>query len=83
MGFVLCATLRATMANPREIVVDIDWYGNFLMNLQELATIRVENLPLKMMVLNNQHLVMMVQWEDRFYKTRREHDYLGDPLLNQ
>ena len=61
MGFVLCATLGATMANIREIVVDIDGYGNFLMNLQELATIRVENLPLKMMVLNNQHLGMMVQ----------------------
>ncbi|ERN19697.1 hypothetical protein AMTR_s00062p00190340 [Amborella trichopoda] len=50
-----------------------------MMNVQELATIRVENLPVKMMVLNNQHLGMVVQWEDRFYKANRAHTYLGDP----
>ena len=60
-------------------VVDIDSDGSFLMNVQELATIKVENLPVKIMILNNQHLGMVVQWEDRFYKANRAHTYLGDP----
>lgn len=47
------------------------------MNCQELATAAVENLDIKMFVLNNQHLGMVVQWEDRFYKANRAHTYLG------
>lgn len=39
----------------------------------------MEKLPVKIMVLNNQHLGMVVQWEDRFYKANRAHTYLGDP----
>jgi acetolactate synthase-1/2/3 large subunit len=39
----------------------------------------VENLPVKILLLNNQHLGMVVQWEDRFYKANRAHTYLGDP----
>lgn len=38
--------------------------------LQELATVFIDKLDVKMMVLNNQHLGMVVQWEDRFYKVR-------------
>jgi acetolactate synthase-1/2/3 large subunit len=44
---------------------------------QELATVFVHNLPVKTVVLNNQHLGMVVQWEDRFYKHNRAHTYLG------
>ncbi|KAJ6869242.1 acetolactate synthase 2 [Populus alba x Populus x berolinensis] len=72
-------TSGAAVANPDAIVVDIDGDGSFIMNVQELATIRVENLPIKIMLLNNQHLGMVVQWEDRFYKANRAHTYLGDP----
>ncbi|KAL4201238.1 hypothetical protein AMTRI_Chr02g257690 [Amborella trichopoda] len=79
MGFELPAAIGAAVGNPDSIVVDIDGDGSFMMNVQELATIRVENLPVKMMVLNNQHLGMVVQWEDRFYKANRAHTYLGDP----
>uniref|UniRef100_A0A0C9S3D5 Acetolactate synthase n=1 Tax=Wollemia nobilis TaxID=56998 RepID=A0A0C9S3D5_9CONI len=79
MGFGLPAALGAAVANPGMTVVDIDGDGSFLMNVQELATIKVENLPVKMMILNNQHLGMVVQWEDRFYKANRAHTYLGDP----
>ena len=49
------------------------------MNIQELATAKVEKLDVKVMVLNNQHLGMVVQWEDRFYKANRAHTYLGKP----
>ncbi|KAJ0804349.1 putative acetolactate synthase [Helianthus annuus] len=79
MGFGLPAAIGAAVARPDAVVVDIDGDGSFMMNVQELATIRVENLPVKMMVLNNQHLGMVVQWEDRFYKANRAHTYLGNP----
>ncbi|XP_038715670.1 acetolactate synthase, chloroplastic-like [Tripterygium wilfordii] len=79
MGFGLPAAIGAAVANPGAIVVDIDGDGSFIMNVQELATIRVENLPVKIMLLNNQHLGMVVQWEDRFYKANRAHTYLGNP----
>lgn len=79
MGFGLPAAIGAAVARPDAVVVDIDGDGSFMMNVQELATIRVENLPVKIMMLNNQHLGMVVQWEDRFYKANRAHTYLGNP----
>ncbi|CDP07281.1 unnamed protein product [Coffea canephora] len=79
MGFGLPAAVGAAVARPDAVVVDIDGDGSFIMNVQELATIRVENLPIKIMLLNNQHLGMVVQWEDRFYKSNRAHTYLGNP----
>ncbi|KAK9272739.1 hypothetical protein L1049_003116 [Liquidambar formosana] len=79
MGFGLPAAMGAAVARPDAVVVDIDGDGSFIMNVQELATLRVENLPVKMMILNNQHLGMVVQWEDRFYKANRAHTYLGNP----
>lgn len=79
MGFGLPAALGAATANPGKVVLDIDGDGSFMMNVQELATIRVEKLPVKIMILNNQHLGMVVQWEDRFYKANRAHTFLGDP----
>lgn len=79
MGFGLPAAIGAAVANPDAIVVDIDGDGSFIMNVQELATVRVENLPVKILLLNNQHLGMVVQWEDRFYKANRAHTYLGNP----
>ena len=48
--------------------MDIDGDGSFLMNCQELATAAIERMDIKMFILNNQHLGMVVQWEDRFYK---------------
>ena len=47
------------------------------MNIQELATLHCENLPVRILLLNNQHLGMVTQWEDRFMKGRRAHTYLG------
>lgn len=79
MGFGLPAAVGAAVARPDAVVVDIDGDGSFIMNVQELATVRVENLPVKIMLLNNQHLGMVVQWEDRFYKANRAHTYLGNP----
>jgi acetolactate synthase-1/2/3 large subunit len=60
-------------------VIDIDGDGSFLMNVQELALAHVEGIAAKAMILNNQWLGMVVQWEDRFYKSNRGHTFLGNP----
>ncbi len=77
MGFGLPAALGAQAARPDALVVDIDGDGSFVMNIQELATAYCENLPVKVILLNNQHLGMVVQWEDRFHAGNRAHTYLG------
>jgi acetolactate synthase-1/2/3 large subunit len=79
MGFGFPAALGAKVACPDRQVVDIDGDGSFLMNVQELATAKVERIAAKAMILNNQHLGMVVQWEDRFYKSNRGHTFLGNP----
>ncbi len=77
MGFGLPAAMGVAAANPGKLVVDIDGDGSLLMNIQELATLHCEKLPVKILLLNNQHLGMVVQWEDRFMEGRRAHTYLG------
>lgn len=77
MGFGLPAALGVQAAHPDALVVDIDGDGSFQMNIQELATAFCEKLPVKVMLLNNQHLGMVVQWEDRFMDGNRAHTYLG------
>ncbi len=77
MGFGLPAALGAQAANPDMTVVDIDGDGSFIMNIQELACAFCEKLPVKVLLLNNQHLGMVVQWEDRFFAGNRAHTYLG------
>jgi acetolactate synthase-1/2/3 large subunit len=77
MGFGLPAAIGAQAAHPGRTVVDIDGDGSFLMNIQELACAYCEKLPVKILLLNNQHLGMVVQWEDRFYESNRAHTYLG------
>lgn len=77
MGFGLPAAMGAQAAHPDALCIDIDGDGSFQMNIQELATCYCENLPVKVLLLNNQHLGMVVQWEDRFFKSNRAHTYLG------
>jgi acetolactate synthase-1/2/3 large subunit len=79
MGYGYPAALGAKVAFPNKQVVDIDGDGSFLMNVQELATAHIEKIAAKAMILNNQHLGMVVQWEDKFYGGNRGHTYLGDP----
>jgi acetolactate synthase-1/2/3 large subunit len=77
MGFGLPSAIGAQAAHPDKTVIDIDGDGSFLMNIQELACAYCEKLPVKVLLLNNQHLGMVVQWEDRFYNSNRAHTYLG------
>lgn len=78
MGFGYPAAMGAKVACPDRQVIDIDGDGSFLMNIQELATANIEKIGAKAMILNNQHLGMVVQWEDRFYQSVRGHTILGD-----
>jgi len=79
MGFGYPAALGVKVAHPDKEVIDIDGDGSFLMNIQELATAHVEKIAAKAIILNNQHLGMVVQWEDNFYAGNRGHTYLGNP----
>ncbi len=71
MGFGLPAAMGAKVALPGATVVNIDGDGSFQMNIQELGTIHNEDIGVKMIVLNNQLLGMVAQWEDRFYGSNR------------
>lgn len=77
MGFGLPCAMGIQAAFPDSLVIDIDGDGSFQMNIQELATCYCEKLPVKTFLLNNQHLGMVVQWEDRFMGRNRAHTYLG------
>ena len=77
MGYGYPSAIGAKMGAPDREVIDIDGDGSFVMNIQELATARVEGIAAKALVLNNLHLGMVVQWEDRFFKSNRGHTFLG------
>jgi len=78
MGFGLPAAMGAQVACPKRQVINIEGDGSFLMNIQELQTLKIEKIPVKNIVLNNAHLGMVAQWEDRFYKSLRGHTFIGD-----
>lgn len=71
MGFGLPAAMGAKVARPDKLVINIDGDGSFQMNIQELGTLHSEEINIKMIILNNQHLGMVAQWEDRFYGGKR------------
>lgn len=79
MGYGLPAAMGAHVACPDKPIVNIDGDGSFLMNVQELGTIHIEHMPIKCIILNNQHLGMVVQWEDLKYDSHRANTFLADP----
>lgn len=78
MGFGLPAAIGAKVACPDRLVVNIDGDGCFMMNIQELATAHIEKINAKTMIMNNQHLGMVVQWEDLLYESVRGQTVLCD-----
>ena len=67
MGFGLPAAIGAQIACPDKLVVDIAGDGSIQMNIQEMATAVQNNLPIKVVILNNQYLGMVRQWQEMFY----------------
>ena len=78
MGFGLPSAMGAKVGRPDATVINIDGDGSFQMNIQELGTIHNDEIDIKMLILNNQHLGMVAQWEDRFYGSKRGHTELAN-----
>lgn len=70
MGYGFPAALGAQIANPDSIVIDIAGDGSIQMNIQELATAVLYQIPVKIVILNNQSLGMVRQWQQIFYDQR-------------
>ncbi|GFM35350.1 biosynthetic-type acetolactate synthase large subunit [Desulfovibrio psychrotolerans] len=68
MGYGLPAAIGAQMAFPDKLVIDIAGDGSIQMNSQELMTAVCNNLPVKIVILNNGYLGMVRQWQELFYK---------------
>lgn len=67
MGFGLPAAIGAQLANPSSLVLNITGDGSFQMNLQELATCREHNIPIKIIIMNNRYLGMVRQMQEKIY----------------
>ncbi|KAB7668065.1 acetolactate synthase large subunit [Bacillus sp. B1-b2] len=73
MGFGLPSSIGAQLADPKATVLAISGDGGFQMCSQELALIRELNLPIKIIIFNNQALGMVRQWQEFFYESRFSH----------
>ena len=79
MGFGLPAAIGAKVGCPGRLVIDIDGDGSLNMTIHELSTCHRYGLGVKIVVINNQWLGMVRQWQDMIYKGRRAQSSLGDP----
>ncbi|MBA8884460.1 acetolactate synthase-1/2/3 large subunit [Dokdonella fugitiva] len=78
MGFGLPAAIGAQMQDPRARVICVSGDGSFLMNVQELATLRRYGLPVKIVLLDNRALGMVRQWQELFFDRRYSEIDLSD-----
>ena len=70
MGFGLPAAIGAHIANPGNLILNITGDGSFQMNLQELATCREHNIPVKIIIMNNSYLGMVRELQEKIYNKR-------------
>ncbi|OEU76564.1 MAG: acetolactate synthase, large subunit, biosynthetic type [Desulfuromonadales bacterium C00003093] len=80
MGFGLPAALGAQVAFPDRQVIDISGDGSFQMNSQELATLVQYKLPVKIVILNNNYLGMVRQWQQMFFDRRYSQTVMELPI---
>jgi len=80
MGFGLPSALGAQAAFPERQVIDISGDGSFQMNSQELATLVQYRLPVKIVILNNNFLGMVRQWQQLFFDCRYSQTCLESPI---
>lgn len=78
MGFGLPAAIGAQVARPDDCVICVSGDGSFMMNVQELGTIKRKNLPVKIVLLDNQRLGMVRQWQQLFFDERYSETNLSD-----
>ncbi|UNL96024.1 biosynthetic-type acetolactate synthase large subunit [Paenibacillus polymyxa] len=80
MGFGFPSAIGAQMANPDRLVISINGDGGMQMCSQELAICAINNIPVKIVIINNQVLGMVRQWQELIYNNRYSHiDLAGSP----
>jgi acetolactate synthase-1/2/3 large subunit len=83
MGFGFPASMGVKVAYPDKTVICISGDGSFQMNIQELGTVHSYEIGVKIIIMNNQHLGMVAQWEDRFYGSRRGNTVLANSRVSR
>src|SRR5215470_12754906 len=78
MGFALPAAVGVQLSKPDTTVVCVSGDGGFQMNIQELATVRRLNLPIKLVIVDNKYLGMVRQWQQLFYQRNYAETDLSD-----
>jgi len=79
MGFGFPAAVGAQLGKPDDLVVAIVGDGGFQMTLHELSVVHEHNLPVKIMIVNNEALGMVRQWQEKFYDKRYSESILANP----
>jgi len=79
MGYGFPAALGAQIAHPDKVVIDIAGDGSIQMNIQELATAVLNQLPVIVVIMNNGYLGMVRQWQEMFYQHNYSSVDLGRP----
>ena len=70
MGFGMPAAMGAALGKPGMLVIDLAGDGSIQMNIQELATISINKIPVKVVIVNNEYLGMVRQWQEMFWNKR-------------
>jgi acetolactate synthase-1/2/3 large subunit len=78
MGFALPAAIGVQLSKPDATVLCVSGDGGFQMNIQELATVRRLNLPIKLVIIDNKYLGMVRQWQQLFYQRNYAETDLSD-----
>ncbi len=76
MGYGVPAAVGAQIANPDALVICVSGDASFMMNMQELATIKQYGLPVKIFILNNRYMGMVRQWQELVYDKRESQSYM-------
>ena len=79
MGFGLPSAIGAQMGRPGETVIDIDGDASFMMTMTEVATAMEQNLPIKVVILNNMFQGMVRQWQELFFDRRYSGTKMNNP----
>jgi acetolactate synthase I/II/III large subunit len=75
MGYGFPSAMGVQIAHPDALVIDISGEASFLMNMQELSTMRQYNLPVKAFIINNQWMGMVRQWQELIHGKRYSESY--------
>ena len=75
MGYGFPAATGVQIAHPESLVIDVAGEASFLMNMQELSTVKQYRLPIKVFILNNEYMGMVRQWQEFFHGGRYSESY--------